>query len=47
MVKILRDTLNHIEEEKKLNQTEADKEESEEYEFIDEEVVNLEAEKQE
>lgn len=47
MIKILRDTLNHIEEEEKLNQTETDKEESEEYELVDKEIVELEKEKQE
>ncbi|CAG8752490.1 34005_t:CDS:1 [Racocetra persica] len=47
IVKILRDTLNHIEEEKKLNRTEAEREEESEYELVDEEIVKLEAEKQE
>jgi hypothetical protein len=47
IVKILRDTLNHIEEEKKLNYTEAEREEENEYELVDEEVVKLEVEKQE
>jgi len=47
MVKILRDTLSHIEEEKKLNQTEAEKEEASEYELVDEEIIQLEIEKQE
>jgi hypothetical protein len=47
IVKIIRDTLNHIEEEKKLNLTEAEREEENEYELVDEEVVKLEAEKQE
>lgn len=47
MVKILQDTLDHIEEEKKLNQSEAEKTEANEYELVDEELVKLEAEKQE
>jgi len=46
-VKILQDTLDHIEEEKKLNQSEAKKTEANEYELVDEELVKLEAEKQE
>ena len=47
VVKILQDTLNHIEEEKKLSQTETEKEETSEYELVDEEIVQLEIEKQE
>ncbi|MCE8167772.1 MAG: hypothetical protein I3275_04030 [Candidatus Moeniiplasma glomeromycotorum] len=47
MVKILRDTLKHIEEEKKLNQSDAEREETNEYELVDDEVVRLEIEKQE
>lgn len=47
VVKILQDTLNHIEEEKKLNQTEKEREEASEYELVDEEIIQLEIEKQE
>ena len=43
MVKILRDTLSYVEEEKNLDKAE---EENEDYELVDKEVSQLEEEKQ-